>query len=199
MHTILNHSLEQVEKAAKFLKRPESLAFIQQVASLIAETFLAKRKVLVAGNGGSLCDAMHFAEELTGQFRNKRAAYPALALADPSHFTCVGNDFGFEEIFSRGVEAFGTDGDVLVVLTTSGNSPNILHAIAAAKQRGLHTISFLGKDGGKAKGLCDLEWIVSGFSYSDRIQEAHMAAIHIIIELVEHHLSKNPYVAAASR
>jgi D-sedoheptulose 7-phosphate isomerase len=184
----LKRSLDDAIKAAEFLKRPESVAFIEQASELIAACYRNKRKVLIAGNGGSLCDAMHFAEELTGQFRGKRPALAAIALSDPSHMSCVANDMGFDEVFSRGVEALGCEGDVFVALTTSGNSPNIVRAVYAAKQKGLSTVSFLGKAGGALKGHSDLEWIVSGFPYSDRVQEAHMAAIHVILELVEQEL-----------
>ncbi len=128
---------------------------------------------------------MHFAEEMTGQFRSKRAALPAIALADPGHLTCVGNDMGFDAIFSRGIEAHGKPGDIFIALTTSGNSSNLFSAVKMAKEKELFTVAFLGKTGGAMKGMADLEWIVSGFPFSDRIQEAHMAAIHIIIESVE--------------
>ncbi len=178
-------AVESAIKAAEFLQRPASLAFIEQASQWIGSCFEAGGKVLIAGNGGSLCDAMHFAEELTGQFRGRRRALAAMALTDPAHLSCVANDFGFEEVFSRGVEAFGRPGDVLVLLTTSGNSENILRAAEMGREKGLKTIAFLGKSGGKLQGLCDLEWVVSGFEFSDRIQEAHMAAIHIIIEMVE--------------
>jgi D-sedoheptulose 7-phosphate isomerase len=172
-------------RAAEYLNQPESLAFIETASLWISECFRAEGKILIAGNGGSLCDAMHFAEELTGQFRARRKALPAIALSDPGHLTCVANDMGFEDVFSRGVEAFGKPGDLLVLLTTSGNSPNLIRAAEVAKEKNLKTIAFLGKSGGKLRGSCDLEWIVSGFQYSDRVQEAHMAAIHIIIEMVE--------------
>ena len=180
--------LEAVEdgvRAAGYLARPESLQFIKRAAENIIECFQGGGKLLIAGNGGSLCDAMHFAEELTGQFRDKRAALPALALSDPGHLTCVGNDMGYGSVFSRGVEAFGKKGDIFIALTTSGNSLNLVEAVSVAKERGLGTIAFLGKTGGALKDVADLEWIVEGFRYSDRIQEAHMMAIHIIIEMVE--------------
>lgn len=183
--TILKSAVDDVVRAAQILRQPESIAFIEKASELIARCYTQKRKILIAGNGGSLCDAMHFAEELTGQFRKKRAALPAIALSDPGHMSCVGNDMGFEEIFSRGVEALGSEGDLFVALTTSGNSMNLVRAVQKAKERELGTIAFLGKTGGSMKGMCDLEWIVSGFPYSDRVQEAHMAAIHIILELVE--------------
>lgn len=181
-------SVNEAIRAAQWLKTAESLAFMEKAAEKIASCFQKGHKLLVAGNGGSLCDAMHLAEEFTGQFRTKRSALPAIALADPGHLSCVGNDMGFESIFARGVEALGQPGDILIVLTTSGNSKNLITAVHQAKERGMETIAFLGKTGGQMKGLCDLEWIVPGFPYSDRVQEAHMAAIHIIIEMVEVHL-----------
>lgn len=173
-------------RAMEFLRSEESLAFIEKAAVVIADAFRQGKKLLTCGNGGSLCDAMHFAEELTGFYREKRPALPAIALCEPGHLTCVGNDVGYEYVFSRAVEAYGQPGDVLVVMTTSGNSANLIPAVKVAKGRGLTVIAFLGKTGGKLKGEADLEWIVSGFRWSDRIQEAHMAAIHIIIEQVEH-------------
>jgi len=181
-------AVEDGLRAIGLLKQEASLHFIESAARRIADCLQEGRKILIAGNGGSLCDAMHFAEELTGQFREKRRALPAIALSCPGHLTCVGNDMGYESVFARGVEALGQSGDLFVALTTSGNSANLLEAAKMAKSRGLRTIAFLGKTGGKMKGLCDLEWIVSGFSFSDRIQEAHMTAIHIIIEMVEKQL-----------
>ncbi len=172
-------------RAIEGMKEANVVSFIEQTASIIADCFRSGHKLLVCGNGGSLCDAMHFAEELSGYYREKRPALPAIALADPGMMSCVGNDVGYEWVFSRGVEAYGQPGDVLVVLTTSGNSSNLLPAVRTAKGRGLTTIAFLGKTGGKLKGEADLEWIVSGFRWSDRIQEAHMTAIHIIIEQIE--------------
>jgi D-sedoheptulose 7-phosphate isomerase len=179
-----NAVLESIQ-AIQALNTPAALNFIESAALMIAEAFQNGNKILIAGNGGSLCDAAHFAEELSGYFRQKRPALPALALSDPGHITCVGNDAGFEYVFSRGIEAFGKRGDIFVGLTTSGNSPNIVEAFKAAKQAGLKTIAFLGKDGGKLKGVADLELLIRGFKTSDRVQEAHMAAIHIIIELIE--------------
>jgi len=185
------HIISAVEdgiRAIELLKSRESVQFIKQAAHLISDCFEQGGKLLIAGNGGSLCDAMHFAEELTGIFRAKRRALPAIALADPGHISCTANDLGYEGIFARGVEAYGRKDDIFIALTTSGNSPNLLVAADLAKQMQLKTIAFLGKSGGKLKGLSDLEWIVEGFRYSDRIQEAHMTAIHIIIEMVERKL-----------
>jgi D-sedoheptulose 7-phosphate isomerase len=181
----IENAITDVVRAAEFLKESRSVDFIETASEWIAECFRSDSKILIAGNGGSLCDAMHFAEELTGIFRARRKALPAIVLSEPGHITCVGNDLGFDEVFSRGIEAFGRSGDIVILLTTSGNSTNIIKAAECAKQKRLKTIAFLGKSGGGLRGKCDLEWIVPGFGYSDRIQEVHMAAIHIIIEIVE--------------
>ncbi len=188
MQQIILDAVEEGGRAVDFLRQPYSLHFIEKAGSAIAEAIRKGRKLLIAGNGGSLCDAMHFAEELTGQFRGKRRALPAIALSDPGHLSCTANDMGYDDVFSRALEALGKPGDVFVALTTSGNSPNIVRAVATAKALGLKTISFLGKCGGKLRGESDLEWLVSGFCYSDRVQEAHMMAIHIIIQLIEKEL-----------
>ena len=177
-------AVTDAESALEQLTNPVALTFIEKGAAALADCFQMGGKVLVAGNGGSLCDAAHFAEELTGIFRKQRRALPAIALTEPGHLTCVGNDMGFEHIFSRGVEAFGKKGDLFIGLTTSGMSPNILLAFERAKELGLATIAFLGK-GGKLKGFADLELIIDGFQTWDSIQEAHMTAIHIMIELME--------------
>ncbi|MCB1081400.1 MAG: SIS domain-containing protein [Chlamydiia bacterium] len=188
MRDVILRSVQKGIDAITTLSSEEGLKFIESVTWAIIDCYKNGGKLLIAGNGGSLCDAMHFAEELTGYFRKERQALPAIALADPGHITCVGNDAGFEEIFARGVEALGNPGDLFIALTTSGNSKNLLRAAQVAKQKQMMTIAFLGKTGGLLKGRCDYEWIVSGFEYSDRIQEAHMAAIHIMIEMVEREL-----------
>ena len=181
----LETSLVDAIAAISQLKSERNMLFIQQVAHLLAGCFKRGNKLILAGNGGSLCDASHFAEELTGLFREKRKALPAIVLSEPGHLTCTGNDLGYDWVFSRGIEAFGKPGDVFIGLTTSGKSPNIINAFQRAKELDLHTVSFLGKGGGLLKGVADLELIIDGFTYSDRIQEAHMTAIHIIIELME--------------
>lgn len=178
-------SLRDASSAIEQLTQAAQLSFIEKSALTIASCFQAGGKVLIAGNGGSLCDANHFAEELTGFFREKRRALPAIALSDAGHLTCVGNDIGFEHVFSRAIDAYGKQGDVFIGLSTSGNSPNIVNAFERAKELKLNTIAFLGKRGGRLKGFADLELIVEGFETSDRIQEAHMLAVHIIIELIE--------------
>lgn len=179
------YSLNQGQEALNQLKEPSALAFIEKSAHLLSHCFKMGSKVILAGNGGSLCDATHFAEELTGVFRVLRAALPAIVLSEPGHLTCVANDLGYEKIFSRGVEAFGQPGDIFIGLTTSGRSPNIISAFKKAKEKQLITLAFLGKDGGELKGFADEELIISGFTTSDRIQEAHMLAMHIIIEMIE--------------
>ncbi|WP_068471141.1 D-sedoheptulose-7-phosphate isomerase [Candidatus Protochlamydia phocaeensis] len=192
MQNNLLQAIDDCIRAVEQLKLPSSLLFMQQAAAVLADCFQKGNKVILAGNGGSLCDAAHFAEELTGFFRQSRRALPAIALSEPGHLTCTANDQGFEWVFSRGVEAYGKPGDVFIGLTTSGNSPNIIKAFEQAQQQGLKTIAFLGKGGGRLKGVADLELIIEGFATSDRIQEAHMAAIHLIIELVELFLFSQP-------
>jgi len=185
MQTKLRDAIEDCIQATTQLKKPQSMQFMMAAAQLLAKCFSSGKKVLIAGNGGSLCDAMHFAEELTGFFRRKRRALPAIALADPSHLTCVGNDVGFDQVFARAIEAYGQEGDVFIGITTSGKSPNIIQAFQTAQDLNMQTLAFLGKDGGLLKGVADLEIIIDGFETSDRIQEVHMAAIHLIIEMVE--------------
>lgn len=185
MKTKILNEIKDAILAAKKLEEKKAKDFIEKASKLIFDCFSRKNKIIIAGNGGSLCDASHFAEELTGFFRSKRDAFPAIVLSEPGHLSCVANDAGFDYVFSRGVEAFGKKGDIFISLSTSGNSQNLIYAIETAKKMGLFTISFLGKTGGKMKGKSDLQWIVDGFKTSDRVQEAHMAAIHIIIFAVE--------------
>ncbi|MGO5426949.1 D-sedoheptulose 7-phosphate isomerase [Fusobacterium mortiferum] len=167
-----------------FIKEEEERRETEKVAKELADVFTKGNKVLICGNGGSNCDALHFAEEFTGRFRGDRKALPAIAISDSSHITCVGNDYGFDYIFSRGVEAYGKEGDMFFGISTSGNSPNVIKAVETAKKLGMKTCVLLGKDGGKLKGMCDYEFIIPGKT-SDRIQEIHMMILHIIIEGVE--------------
>lgn len=185
LHDVLINATQDAVNAIQQLQKPHALSFMEEAAALISACFQKGGKILVAGNGGSLCDASHFAEELTGFFRAPRRALPAISLSEPGHITCTSNDLGFDWIFARGVEAFGKPGDIFIGLTTSGNSPNIIKAVEAAQKNGLQTILFLGRGGGKLRGIADLELIIDGFATSDRIQEAHMAAIHLIILLIE--------------
>ncbi|SKC33185.1 Phosphoheptose isomerase [Photobacterium piscicola] len=174
----------------RFLNDDKNLADIEAAAKLLADSFKQGGKVLSCGNGGSHCDAMHFAEELTGRYRDDRPGYPGIAISDPSHLSCVSNDFGYEYVFSRYLEAVGAKGDVLFGLSTSGNSANILKAIAVAQAKGMKTIALTGKDGGKMAGLADVEIRVPHFGYADRIQEIHIKIIHILIMLVEKEMEK---------
>lgn len=168
----------------QFIKEEEKRGETERVAKELAKVFETGNKALICGNGGSNCDALHFAEEFTGRFRGDRRALPAIAISDSSHITCVGNDYGFDEIFSRGVEAFGKEGDMFFGISTSGNSPNVIKAVEVAKKMGMKTCVLLGKDGGKLKGVCDYEFVIPGKT-SDRVQEIHMMILHIIIEGVE--------------
>jgi D-sedoheptulose 7-phosphate isomerase len=170
-----------------FMNDEAKLATIERAARLLAETFKSGGKALSCGNGGSHCDAMHFAEELTGRFRDNRRGFPAIAISDVSHVSCVGNDFGFDFIFSRYVEAVGRPGDVLLAISTSGNSKNVIRALAAARELGMKTIALTGKDGGEIAraGLADIEIRVPHTGYADRVQEIHIKVIHTLILLVE--------------
>lgn len=174
----------------RFLSDDKNLTDIEAAAKLLADSFKQGGKVLSCGNGGSHCDAMHFAEELTGRYRENRPGYPGIAISDPSHLSCVSNDFGYEYVFSRYLEAVGAKGDVLFGLSTSGNSGNILKAIEAAKAKGMKTIALTGKDGGQMAGLADVEIRVPHFGYADRIQEIHIKIIHILIMLVEKEMAE---------
>ncbi|AIV06421.1 MULTISPECIES: D-sedoheptulose 7-phosphate isomerase [Vibrio] len=176
---------EAAEVLNKFLSDDHNIAQIEAAAKMIADSFKQDGKVLSCGNGGSHCDSMHFAEELTGRYRENRPGYAGIAISDPSHLSCVSNDFGYDFVFSRYVEAVGRKGDVLFGLSTSGNSGNILKAIEAAQAKGMKTIALTGKDGGKMAGLADIEIRVPHFGYADRIQEVHIKIIHIIIQLIE--------------
>ena len=151
----------------------------------MATAIQAGGKIISCGNGGSQCDAMHFAEELSGRFRNDRKALPAISISDPSHITCVGNDYGFDFVFSRFVEGLGNKGDVLLAISTSGNSANVLQAAKAAREKGMKVVVLTGKDGGKLAPLADVSIIVPHNGFADRIQEIHIKVIHILILLIE--------------
>ena len=184
--TLIKDELLVAEKVLQdFIADEQNLQKIEQAATLLADSFKNEGKVLACGNGGSHCDAMHFAEELTGRYREHRPSYPAIAISDPSHLSCVGNDYGYNSVFSRYVEGVGRSGDVLFCLSTSGNSENILAAIDTAKAKGMSVIALTGKDGGKMAGLADIEIRVPYFGYADRIQEIHIKVIHILIYLIE--------------
>ncbi len=184
--TIISQELNQAAEVLQdFLNREENLKNIEAAAKLIADSVKQGGKVISCGNGGSHCDAMHFAEELTGRYRDNRKAIPAICVSDPSHISCVSNDFGYEFVFSRYLEALGNKGDVLLGISTSGNSANIIKAAQTAKEKGMKVIILSGKDGGKLASLADIELRVPHFGYADRIQEVHIKIIHIFILLIE--------------
>ena len=189
---IRNELNEAAQVLQAFMAEPMNLLYIEAAATLIADSFRQQGKVLSCGNGGSHCDAMHFAEELTGRYRENRPGYAGIAISDPSHLSCVSNDFGYEYVFSRYVEAVGREGDVLLGISTSGNSGNIIRAIEAAKSKGIKTIALTGKDGGKMAGLADVEIRVPHFGYADRIQEVHIKIIHLLIQLIEKEMVRQP-------
>jgi len=181
---------EAAETLNKFISDPANIESIQRAAVLLADSFIAGGKVISCGNGGSHCDAMHFAEELTGRYRENRPGYPAIAISDVSHISCVGNDFGYEYIFSRYLEAVGQKGDVLLGISTSGNSGNVIKAIEAARAKGMKVITLTGKDGGKMAGSADVEIRIPHFGFADRVQEIHIKVIHILILLIEKEMAK---------
>lgn len=169
----------------RFMNDEEKLKAVEEAAQLIVAAIENGNKVISCGNGGSHCDAMHFAEELSGRYREGRRALPAIAISDPSHITCTGNDFGFDHIFSRFIEGLGNPGDILLGISTSGNSANIIKAVEAAKAKDMKVIILTGNDGGKLCGVADVEIRVEHQGYADRIQEIHIKVIHIMMLLIE--------------
>lgn len=185
---ILQNFREAQEVLARFISDESNLRAVESAGRLLVEAISSGHKVISCGNGGSMCDAMHFAEELSGRFRDNRRALPAVSISDPSHISCVGNDYGYEFVFSRYIEAVGNEGDVLLAISTSGNSENVLRAIEAAKQKRMKVIGLTGKDGGKMAGLCDVEVRAPKSQYADRAQEIHIKVIHSLIHYVEANL-----------
>lgn len=176
-----------------FRLAPGCLEAVARFAELAHKTLARGGRLLACGNGGSMCDAMHFAEEWTGRFRSDRDPLPALAFSDPSHLSCIANDFGYEEVFARQVAAHGREGDLLVALSTSGNSPNVVRACREARSRGIAVVGLLGKGGGEVRELCDVAIVVPQAQTSDRIQEVHIQVLHITIEAVERRLFPSNY------
>ena len=176
----------------EFIADPENTAIIERMADDLTTAFTNGNKALACGNGGSACDALHFAEEFTGRFKGDRKALPVIPLLDGANLTCIANDYGFENIFSRGVEAYGKPGDVLLAISTSGNSANIIKAVEAARKAGMVVHLMLGKDGGKLKGQGNEEIRVIATD-TERIQEVHMIVLHILIESVERKMFPENY------
>ena len=179
-------SLDEARRALEeFMSSPSALDQIEKAAQICVEALRNGNKIISCGNGGSLCDATHFAEELTGRYRDSRCPLPAIAINDPAYMTCVGNDFGFQDVFSRYVEGVGSKGDVLLAISTSGNSQNILDAVAKAQKKGMKVISLTSLGESKLSPLSDVAICTPRTAHSDRIQEIHIKVIHILIQCIE--------------
>ncbi len=186
-------SLNDAQKVlTEFINSPQTWDLLTKFSNLLITSYKSGGKIMICGNGGSHCDALHFAEELTGRYRKDRKALGAIALGEASHVTCVSNDYGFQYIFSRSVDALGRTGDALIGLSTSGNSANVIEAFKSAKAMNIPTIALLGKGGGELAKMADLAIIVPGAT-SDRIQELHMLMLHTVIETVERELVPENY------
>jgi D-sedoheptulose 7-phosphate isomerase len=197
MQNHITHSLTDAHTAlAQLLSNTEALKSIEHAASTLIEVFEAKGHVYSCGNGGSMCDAMHFAEELTGRYRDDRAALGAAAISDASHMSCVGNDYGYEHVFSRYIEAHGRAGSCLVALTTSGTSKNVIRAARTAKELGMKVIILSGRPNPELEALSTVYVCTPAGKYADRVQELHIKVLHILIELVERHFFPANYIAA---
>jgi D-sedoheptulose 7-phosphate isomerase len=192
MNFIRSSLLEAQSTLNKFIDDDANERRIEQAIGVFVDAFRNKGRVFSCGNGGSMCDSLHFAEELTGRYRKDRAPLPATGISEAGHITCVANDFGFDHIFSRFVEAWGQPGDALLAISTSGNSANVIRAVEMARAKGMKVVGLLGKDGGKLKDLVDVPLIVSS-PITDRVQEVHIKCIHIFIEGIERHLFPENY------
>jgi len=191
---VVRGSLAEARDALDALLSNEAmLAEVARAGALLADTFRRGGKVYSCGNGGSMCDAMHFAEELTGRYRDDRPGYPAVAIADASHLSCVGNDYGYEHVFARYVQAHGRAGDVLLAITTSGTSRNVVAAAKQAREMGVKVIALTGRSNTPIAELADIAIVTPGGRYADRVQELHIKVIHILIELVERELAPQNY------
>lgn len=190
MNTIRTHFEEAHGLITKILSDPAFMHSIRVAGDMMVDALKQGGKIISCGNGGSMCDAMHFAEELTGRYRDNRKSIAAISISDPSHITCVGNDYGFQFVFSRFVEGVGREGDVLLGISTSGNSANVIEAAKAARSRGMKVIILSGKDGGALAPLADSEVRVPWNGYADRIQEIHIKVIHALIDYIERNTSE---------
>jgi D-sedoheptulose 7-phosphate isomerase len=195
MQAHISNALNEASQALERLRNDETtLAHIAKASDLLVNALMTGGKVLSCGNGGSMCDAMHFAEELLGRFRDDRPGIAAISISDASHLSCVGNDYGYEQVFARYIKAVGKNGDVLLAISTSGTSKNVVAAAQAAKEIGMSVIGLTGRDTGPLVQLSDIAIATPGGSkYADRVQELHIKVIHILIELVERHLAPKNY------
>jgi len=189
MENIKKHFIEAQVALVQFINDPDSFKKIEAAGEILVTAIQNGNQIISCGNGGSMCDAMHFAEELSGKYRADRPAYPAISISDAAYISCVANDYGYDFVFSRMVEAIGRKGDVLFAISTTGNSVNILNAIAAAKKKGMLVIGLTGKDGGKMATQCDTEIRAPKSDYADRAQEIHIKVIHSLIDYVERNLA----------
>lgn len=189
MNQIKQHFSEAHEILSLFLADETNFKNIEAAGKIMVESIKNGGKILSCGNGGSMCDAMHFAEELTGKYRNDRPAIAAISMSDVSHMACVANDYGYDFVFSRYLEALGKAGDVLLGISTSGNSKNVLNAMDVARKKGIKIIGLTGKDGGKMAGQCDVEIRAPHSQYADRAQEIHIKVIHSLIDYIERNLT----------
>jgi D-sedoheptulose 7-phosphate isomerase len=186
MEEIIKANLAEAREVLdEFLADKGNIAAIEVAAGILTSSIISGNKIISCGNGGSMTDAMHFAEELSGVFREKRPAIAALSISDPSHITCTANDLGFDKVFSRYIEGLGQEGDVLLAISTSGNSMNIIKAVEAAREKGMKVVGLTGKTGGLLAGMADAEIRVKGKKHSDRIQEVHIKVLHILVLLIE--------------
>ncbi len=190
----IRNTLEEARRALdNFIANEQTLKNIERAAELLVESFENKGKAFSCGNGGSMCDAMHFAEELTGRYRKNRPGVAAISISDASHISCVANDFGYDHIFSRYIESHGREGDVLLAFSTSGRSPNVIKAAEAARALGVKVVALTGKPGSALEALADVCICAPGGDFADRVQELHIKVVHILIELVERKLAPENY------
>ncbi len=186
MNDLIKYSLQEAyEELVAFMSDDVNITTIAEAGHIMSETLKQGGKIISCGNGGSLCDATHFAEELTGRYRFNRRSLPAIAINDPAYMTCVGNDFSFEDIYRRYVEGVGQAGDALLAISTSGNSENILWAVEAAHEKGMKVIGLTSEGGNKLSAVADVAVCAPRSAFSDRIQEIHIKVIHILIQLIE--------------
>jgi D-sedoheptulose 7-phosphate isomerase len=185
MDQIRKNFIEAQQVLDQFIQEDKNWVSFDKAGKMMVEAIKNNHMIFSCGNGGSMCDAMHFAEELSGRFRNDRPAMPAIAISDPSHITCVANDYGFDYIFSRYLEGIGKQGDVLLAISTSGNSKNITEAVRVAREKGMKVVALTGKSGGKLASMADVELRAPLSDYADRVQEIHIKIIHSLIHYIE--------------
>ncbi|VEB40087.1 Phosphoheptose isomerase [Chromobacterium violaceum] len=194
MQDHIRASLDEARSALdNLLANPQALASVEAAAQTVIAALEAGGRVFSCGNGGSMCDAMHFAEELTGRYRGNRRGMAAIAISDPSHISCVGNDYGYDEIFARYLESHARAGDVLIGLSTSGNSRNVVRAAEVARELGVKVVILTGRAGTQLEPLADVYVNTPGGHYADRVQELHIKVLHILIELTERHFFPENY------